>query len=108
MLSLMGKQIDIVGHGEEPVPWIRYTKDSQPVPLDSPVHSLQPVSLYLPFLSFGSVREIVVLCKLKEDCLDLMTEYDLTNTMSTVVVLMQFSDKTSNFTIKEMKDDFGR
>ncbi|CAM2115048.1 unnamed protein product [Caretta caretta] len=28
--------------GEEPVPWIRYTKDSQPLPLDSPVHSLQP------------------------------------------------------------------
>ncbi|CAM2119283.1 unnamed protein product [Caretta caretta] len=33
------------GHGEEPVPWIRYTKDSQPLPLDSPVHSLQPVNL---------------------------------------------------------------
>ncbi|CAM2106824.1 unnamed protein product [Caretta caretta] len=31
------------GHGEEPDPWIRYTKDSQPLPLDSPVHSLQPV-----------------------------------------------------------------
>ncbi|CAM2095678.1 unnamed protein product [Caretta caretta] len=30
------------GHGEEPVPWIRYTKDSQPLRLDSPVHSLQP------------------------------------------------------------------
>ncbi|CAM5134066.1 unnamed protein product [Eretmochelys imbricata] len=28
--------------GEEPVPWIRYTKDSQPLPLDSPIHSLQP------------------------------------------------------------------
>ncbi|CAM4655585.1 unnamed protein product [Lepidochelys kempii] len=30
------------GNGEEPVPWIRYTKDSQPLPLDSPIHSLQP------------------------------------------------------------------
>ncbi|CAM2100120.1 unnamed protein product, partial [Caretta caretta] len=30
------------GHGEEPDPWIRHTKDSQPLPLDSPVHSLQP------------------------------------------------------------------
>ncbi|CAM2115901.1 unnamed protein product [Caretta caretta] len=33
------------GHGEEPVPWIRYTKDSQPLPLDSPVHSLQPAAI---------------------------------------------------------------
>ncbi|XP_074975572.1 uncharacterized protein LOC142069099 [Caretta caretta] len=32
----------VAGDGEEPVPWIRYTKDSQPLPLDSPVHSLQP------------------------------------------------------------------
>ncbi|CAM2096617.1 unnamed protein product [Caretta caretta] len=31
-----------MSHGEEPVPWIRHTKDSQPLPLDSPVHSLQP------------------------------------------------------------------
>ncbi|XP_077663195.1 uncharacterized protein LOC144258926 [Eretmochelys imbricata] len=29
------------GDGEEPVPWKRYTKDFQPLPLDSPVHSLQ-------------------------------------------------------------------
>ncbi|XP_053881272.1 uncharacterized protein LOC128835709 [Malaclemys terrapin pileata] len=30
------------GNGEESVPWIRYTKDLQPLPLDAPVHSLQP------------------------------------------------------------------
>ncbi|CAM5139693.1 unnamed protein product [Eretmochelys imbricata] len=30
------------GHSEELVAWIRYTKDSQPLPLDTPVHSLQP------------------------------------------------------------------
>ncbi|CAM2094983.1 unnamed protein product [Caretta caretta] len=34
------------GHGEEPDPWIRHTKDSQPLPLDSPVHSLQPATAY--------------------------------------------------------------
>ncbi|CAM4446514.1 unnamed protein product [Lepidochelys kempii] len=32
----------VVDDGEELVPWIRYTKDSQPLPLDTPVHSLQP------------------------------------------------------------------
>ncbi|CAM2120211.1 unnamed protein product [Caretta caretta] len=54
------------GHGEEPVPWIRYTKDSQPLPLDSPVHSLQPAALCLAYCAqsqstgnISVVKEIV-------------------------------------------------
>ncbi|CAM2101128.1 unnamed protein product [Caretta caretta] len=52
----------IAGHGEEPDPWIRYTKDSQPLPLDSPIHSLQPAQVWGSTLADGLANHKFPLC----------------------------------------------